>query len=290
MINSTLTKLPKETVELTITISPERIKIAYEKILKEVIETAEIKGFRKGKAPKEVVLKTLDKKRIYEEVIKEVLPESYSESLKQHDLHPISDPQVSLVSPQDLAELEKGVELILKARTAQRPIIVLKNYQEEIKKLKATKSIWVPGKGEPEKADNKEKELSLEEIIKVLLDNTEAEISDFLIEQEANRLLGQTLDEIKKLGLTLDQYLSSTKKTVETLKSEASQKALNDLKLEFVLGEVAKTEKIVVSQEDLEKVITENKDPKAQENLRSQSYMLAAILLQQKTLDFLKNL
>lgn len=289
MTNSTVKHLPLSEIELTITIPTLEISKSYEKVLAEVVKNTELKGFRKGKAPRDLVEKSLESDKIYQEVVRDVLPQGYSQALTQHDLHPIVDPQITIIKPEKLSLLAKGEDLVVKAKTATKPKVNLKDYQEKIKSLKAKKAIWVPGKGKPE--DKKEDEKTdFNEVITVFLETVEVELPPLLVEHEANRLLAQTLAEIKKLGLTLEQYLSSTGKTAETVKAEASQKALSDLKLEFALAEIAHEEKITVSKEDIEKVISENKDPKVQENLRGQSYLLASILLQQKTLDFLKAL
>lgn len=291
MITATIKHLPKSTLELTITIPPHDVKQAYEKIMNVLMQNAEIKGFRKGKAPQELVEKNIDKAKIYQEVLQELLPKAYIESIKMHNLQPIVDPHIQLISPQKLTDLQVGEQLVFKATTAKSPQVLLKNYKEEIRKLKAKNSIWTPGKGDPTKKQNPEnKGPSLEDLINILLNNTEVELPDILIEHETNKLLAQTLDEIKRLGLTLEQYLASTKKTAQDMRQKATTDAITDLKLEFILSEIAKEEKISVSQEEIEKVINENKDQKTKEKLRSQSYLLATILLRQKALDFIRSL
>ena len=60
------------------------------------------------------------------------------------------------------------------------------------------------------------------------------EIWPFLIEKETNRLLSQLLDELKRLGMSLDQYLASRGKTDEQLRSEYDERAEKDLKMEWV--------------------------------------------------------
>jgi len=98
------------------------------------------------------------------------------------------------------------------------------------------------------------------------------------------------LDEVKTLGLTLDQYLASTHKTVEEVKKDYAQRATNDITVEFVLQKVADEEKITVSDKEIEEAITKAPTPAEKENLEKNKYLLAAILRQQKTFDFLKSL
>lgn len=89
--------------------------------------------------------------------------------------------------------------------------------------------------------------------------------------------------------MSLDQYLSSSGKTAEALRSENATKAEADLKLDFILQKVAETEKITVDEAEIEKTIT-NAKAEEQQSLRANKYLLASIIRQQKTLDFLRSL
>jgi len=126
--------------------------------------------------------------------------------------------------------------------------------------------------------------------VKALLDNVTAEIPGILVDNETDRLLSQTLEDVKKLGLTLDQYLSSTGKNPEILRTEYKKKAENDIKLEFALAKIAEVEKVVVEEKEITEAILAAKSDDERKNLEANKYLLASILRQQKTLDFLKNL
>ena len=103
-------------------------------------------------------------------------------------------------------------------------------------------------------------------------------------------MLAQTLEEIKKLGLSLEQYLSSTGKTAAVLRTEYENKADNDVRLEFALQKIAQTEKITIEEKEIDEAINQAKSDAERQNLTSNRYLLASILRQQKTLDFLRNL
>ena len=90
--------------------------------------------------------------------------------------------------------------------------------------------------------------------------------------------------------MTLDQYLASTKRTPDDLRTEYMTKAGNDLKLEFVLQKIAQDEQITVEETEIDEAVQKAKDPKERENLEKNRYLLASILRQQKTLDFLRQL
>lgn len=102
--------------------------------------------------------------------------------------------------------------------------------------------------------------------------------------------MAQVIDDVRKLGLNLDQYLTSTGKTPESLRADYEQKALEDIKFEFALQKVAEEEKITVEEKEIDEAIKKTKDDKERVQMESNKYLLASILRQQKTLDFLKNL
>ncbi len=115
-------------------------------------------------------------------------------------------------------------------------------------------------------------------------------IPTVLIESEVERLLAQLLDEIKSLGLSLDQYLSSTHKTIEMLKKEYEEIAKKDISFEFALQKIADIEHVTVEQKEIDEALSKAKDEAERQNLSANIYLLTTILRQQKTLDFIKAL
>jgi trigger factor len=110
-------------------------------------------------------------------------------------------------------------------------------------------------------------------------------IPNIIIEQEVDRLLSQTLDEVKRLGLTLDQYLASTGRNIDALRAEYQKKAETDIKLEFVLQKIAETEGIKVEDKEIDEAIAQAKTDAERQNLQNNRYLLAGIIRQQKTLS-----
>lgn len=276
-------KLPDSAVELIITLEWEEIKKVYEEMLTDVVANAEIKGFRKGKAPRDVVEKNLNRQSFFEEVLKKVVSDSYSKAIAQENIKPIIYPKVEVVS----AEENKPWEF--KATTSEFPQISLANYKEELAKKNAGEKIWIPGKEEKPK-EEEDKNTKLNKNLEFIIANSQFGISELLIEDEVNKLLSELLAEIKKLGLTLDQYLISTGKNAEGLRVDYRDKALKTLQLEFLLSELAEKEKITVSDEEIEKALEEIKDEKTKEVLTNSKYQLASLLRRQKTLDFIAGL
>jgi FKBP-type peptidyl-prolyl cis-trans isomerase (trigger factor) len=270
------TKSDDGTITLTITIPKAGIAKAQAEIVDEYVKDATLPGFRKGKAPKKIVEEKLDKEKLKEEILKKLLPVFYVEAVKEHNLQPIVHPKIHV------GKVDEGEDWEFSAITAELPQVVLKDYKKAIKDITAKSKIVLPGK--------EQQEPKMEDIVEALLANVTVTIPSLLVDQEVDRLLAQTLDEVKTLGLTLDQYLASTKKTPEELRKDYAEKAENDIKIEFVLQKIAEEEKIAVEEKEVEEAIARAKSDQERANLQANRYLLANILRQQKTLDFLKNL
>lgn len=275
---SAITKLEDGTIKLTITIPSQKVRQTWDEVVEKLVKEADLPGFRKGKAPKKLIEEKLDKDKVVEEVLKKILPESYVTAVKEHNLKPIVNPKIHL------GQLDKDLEKDwqFEAFTCEMPQVSLGDYKQNIQKITAKSKIIIPGK-EPQKP-------SFEEIVKALLESVTLNIPKILIEGEVEKHLAQTLDEVKKLGLSLDQYLHSTGRTPEKLREETEEKVKNDMKLEFTLQKIAEEEKIVVENKEIEEAIQKAKSEEEKKNLENNRYLLAGILKQQKTLDFLSNL
>jgi len=264
------------TIELRIILPWKDIQVEWKKAVEALAVNVNLPGFRKGKAPISLVEEKLDKGKVKDEIIKHLLPPAYANAIRENNIKPIIDPQIHVDG-----ELVEGKDWLFHALTCEFPVIDLGDYKAEIKKITAKSKIVVPGKeSEAPKFD---------EIVGKLLESSKVIIPGILIQREADRLISQMLDEIKKLGMTLESYLTSTGKTAEDLRADYAKKAETDLKLEFVLQKISQDEKINVEEAEIQKTI-DNAKPEEKDSLEANKYLLASIIRQQKTLDFLKNL
>ena len=275
-MKSTIARLEDGTIQLTVTIPWEKIVKAREEVVTKTATSAKMPGFRTGKAPKKLVEENVNEQKVQEEVLKELLPQAYIEAVQEHELKPIVNPKVHV------QKITEGEPWIFSAETCEMPEITLGKYKEAVKNITAKSKIVIPGK--------EQEQISMDEFMQVLTKEVKVTIPKMLTDFEVDRLLSQTLDEIKKLGLNLDQYLASTGKTPEALRSEYAQKAQNDITIEFALQKIADTENIAVSEKEVEEAVLKAKDPAEKAHLESNKYLLSNILRQQKTLDFLRNL
>ncbi len=286
-MNTAMQRLSDGTIELTITIPWQDVQKSYDHVVAEIVQKTELSGFRKGKAPKKLVEEKLDRGETYEEVLKHVIPEVYSKAVTEQKLHPIVTPKI------ELKEATEKKDWVIRALTAEKPEIALGEYKKALSHLKASKAkkIWVPGQ-EPAKGEEKEEETkpTLEELLTTLFQSVKVSIATILIDHEVNRLLSELIDQTKKLGLTVEQYLSSTGKTAESIRHDYEEQAKRTLTLEFALEKIADTEGIIISDDDIDTVIKTAKTDEEKQALEQQRYYIASVLRRQKTLDFLASL
>jgi FKBP-type peptidyl-prolyl cis-trans isomerase (trigger factor) len=269
---------PDGNIKITITLPSEKIAVTHNEVIDDLAKQTNVAGFRKGKAPKDMAAARLNPENVREEVLKRLLPQAYIEAVQEHKLNPIMNPKMHV------EKIEDGKDWVFYALTCEMPEIKLGNYKDNVKKLTAKSKIIIPGKEEENKKP------TLDEVMKAVLTDTIVQIPAVLVDQEADRLLSQLLNDIKRLGLSLDQYLGSTNRKPEDLRAEYAKRAEEDIKLEFVLQKIAELEKVTVDDKEIEEAIEKAKDPAEKQNLSANKYLLAGILRQQKTLDLLMNL
>lgn len=279
-MNATIDRAQTGTITLTITIPWNEVAKTKEAVASALIKDLELPGFRKGKAPRDVAEKKLDSGKVYEAVIQKLLPQAYSDGVKEHNLKPIVLPKVEIV------EAKEKNDWVIRAHTAEKPAVTLGDYKKAIREAKAANrnKIWKPG---DEAKEEKPKQMALGELLDGLLSAVTCRIPDILIESEVNRSLSDLIDQTKKLGLTVDQYLASTGRTAESIRKEYAENALRALMLEFALEAIADKESIFVSDSEIETAVNAAKTEEERAALAKERYYLASILRRQKTLDFL---
>ena len=118
-------KVTKEKVEncqafLTIEMEPADMEDGMKHAYQHLVQKASIPGFRKGKAPRAVVERTLGKARMLEEAIDHLVPEAYQNALKEQEIVPYAQPEV---------EITQAEPLIFKAVVPLTPTVTLGDYQ-----------------------------------------------------------------------------------------------------------------------------------------------------------------
>ena len=117
-------------VKLEITVEAEKFNDAIKKVYFKSAKYFNIPGFRKGKAPMQIVEKYYGKEIFYEDAFNEVAGEALDEAVKENDLYVVSRPDI------DVTQIEKGKDLIFTAVMQTKPEAELGKYKGvEIKKI-----------------------------------------------------------------------------------------------------------------------------------------------------------
>ena len=101
--------------EIHVTIPPEEMRVYADKAAESLGGDLEVKGFRKGKAPLEVIKEHLGEGRIWEQAAQDAFGSTYSRAVKENKLAVISSPQVAII------KLAPNNEFIYKATVAVFP-------------------------------------------------------------------------------------------------------------------------------------------------------------------------
>ncbi|MDO8570988.1 MAG: trigger factor [Candidatus Daviesbacteria bacterium] len=131
-------------------------------------------------------------------------------------------------------------------------------------------------------------EAILQEVEKITI----VELPDILVDDELNRMLVSLQRRVADMGLLLEDYLKGQNKTLESLKAEWKVQAEKNVRMELGLSEVAKSEKVDVTDIDVQAEIDKIQDAKMKAQFEAQEprLHLKHSLRQIKTLDLLKTL
>lgn len=259
-----LDKTEKSTAIVTIVASPAEVAEEETHTLTHMGEEASIKGFRKGKAPLNVVKNSLDPAKLKERTIIHLLGHAIDQAIQELKLKVISNPRlVSDDTSKDSWTFTLSMPLY--------PEFELGDYQAKVKANLAKK-----------KPENEDKKLKV--VFDTLLDTVKMDIPESLIEEEVNRSLTRLVSQTETLNLSIADYLKSINKTPEQLRDEYHKTATESLKLDFLLFGIARDQKLTVTEDEV-KSLQGAADVKSE----NKPY-LESVLLKRKAVDSLMKL
>ena len=110
-------------VKLNVTIEAEKFDEAIKKVYFKSAKYFNIPGFRKGKAPINIVEKYYGKEIFYEDAFNEVVPEELEKAVEENKLEVVSRPEI------DITQIGKGQDLIFTAVFQTKPEAELGKYK-----------------------------------------------------------------------------------------------------------------------------------------------------------------
>lgn len=115
--------LENNMVKLTITVPAEEVENAIQKAYLKTKGKVNIPGFRKGKAPRQVIEKMYGVSIFYEDAVNDMIPDAYEDAANESGLEIVSQPEI------DVVQIEKGKEFIFTAEVAVKPEVTLGKYK-----------------------------------------------------------------------------------------------------------------------------------------------------------------
>ena len=172
-------KLEKGHVEVLVTVDEKTWKDAQEKAFNKLAENVQIDGFRKGKAPKNLVRSKIDQMKVLDEAINALLPKMYQEILEQDGVRPFARPRVDVTKVSD-------TELEVKFLLAVAPEVKLGKYKGlEIGK----KAVKVTKKDVEEALEG-----SLKDNASLIVKEGEAALGDTVVMDFVGKINGETFE------------------------------------------------------------------------------------------------
>ena len=117
-------KLAKSQIEIEVEISGEDMAGLRDLTLKEMAAVAAIKGFRPGKAPKDLVEKEIGGEKIDQETIQSALEKTYPQIIIDNEIEAIGRPEITIM------KFAAGNPFVYKAKVSVLPEVVLPDYKK----------------------------------------------------------------------------------------------------------------------------------------------------------------
>jgi FKBP-type peptidyl-prolyl cis-trans isomerase (trigger factor) len=264
-------RLDSSKMEINISVEGEIVKNKFEDVFKRIGSEAKVKGFRPGHAPRDILEKEFSG-LAHEQVLKELIPDLYDQSVTKEALHVLDMPEISEV------KLDRN-SLSFRAQVEVSPEIGIKNYKgikidykkvsvssEEIKRnidsLKESrkvdvlddnfaKSLGYPNLAEFEKAverqitaqkSGSQRQDIERQVIDGLTKGLDFKLPQSLVNKQLEELVRRARVELVLRGMSKEDIARQE----EGLRKELESQAKNQVRIYLILADIAKKEKIAL--------------------------------------------
>ena len=119
----TAEQLNPSEIELKIEIEAEEVARTIDQVYQEFSDSAEVPGFRKGKAPRHLLERYISPESVKRRAVELMVPPAYRKALEEKDIHPYAEPEVEIV------QLDEQQPFIFKAAVPLPPKVELGEYK-----------------------------------------------------------------------------------------------------------------------------------------------------------------
>ncbi len=278
-----INKLEKSKVEITGKINTDIFLTFRKQALQNINDEVNIDGFRKGKVPESTLISKIGEMAILEEMAELAISKAYPEIIIEEGIDAIGRPEISItklaidnplefkiittVTPEIKLADYKKISKEVNKKPEEKFEVTEKEIEDALVKIKASHANHEGHDHDSPESKEEIKKYLLEnkkiqaqekrriEISDALLEKTVAEIPDLLIDSEARRIEAQFTDDITRMGVKIEDYLNHAKKTIEEIRTEWRPSAEKKAKLQLILNEIIKEEKITVDAKEVEEEV-----------------------------------
>jgi trigger factor len=122
-MNVKVENVEKNVVRLEIELDAAAFEDGIKKAYFKNVRKFNVPGFRKGKAPRNIIERYYGDQVFYEDAINEVFPEAYEKAVEENKLEPVERPSI------DIKQIGKGENLVLTATVTVKPEVELGQYK-----------------------------------------------------------------------------------------------------------------------------------------------------------------
>ncbi|MDP9342285.1 MAG: trigger factor [Actinomycetota bacterium] len=122
-METTVEQSGKHGVKLTVEVPAEEFAKDLDRAYRRVGQQVRVPGFRKGHVPRRIIDAQIGRDTVLDEFVQDALPSYYGRAVREHELAPISDPDINI------EQVEEGKPLIFTATMEVRPRLELDDYK-----------------------------------------------------------------------------------------------------------------------------------------------------------------
>ena len=246
-MNITIKKLGSSRTQASVILDEARVRELFDQAVIELGASVCLKGFRLGKAPKEMLREHITQEKIHEWVIQQEMPVIMQELTGKHALRPIIRPRVELHSLAPMALIMTLVEKP-EVNVVRKKIKLPKEVMEKDKEKNDAQDA---AKKTPEDAKQKEDE----KLIELIAEHTTVDLAPELVSDEAEQIIGEHARRMEQFGMQFDDWLTAQKKSIADLIHEMQPDAEKRLKIRFGIGALMQDLRIDVTESEMQQAI-----------------------------------
>lgn len=123
-------KRPGSRIGFTIVLEPTKVKTVYDKTLRELTKNVQVQGFRKGKAPLNLIIRQVGKERIQMTAIDELINDSVKTAFQENKIFPVGTFELETEFETLFSKFSPEAEFIFSGSVEVYPEIKLGQYKD----------------------------------------------------------------------------------------------------------------------------------------------------------------